>query len=365
MQWNPRLENILSTQAYYSAPVYSATCGSHFVWDQVISSPVVAKRGITRDGVTYVTEYSDFDEYGRARATAEYALGQKGFSGTQPVPASTRSTAWTYYAAPSLNIVGGHPLTKAVCLGSDCIETSWTYSERGARTSETISGVTTTFGYYVDGNLFSVTNALGQVLKINLYEYGTATDFDFNGAFGVTRTVSWEGRTLTETDGRGYTATHTYDDIGRPLTLVPPGPNNSTSYSYAPDNSWAREARGTYFRNTYLDALGRVIPTADLEGVLTTSRYDAMGWSWFTSYAHDTSIGEVGDRTERDGLGRPTIVTNAYRPVTASCDVPGACTVTFLRDAGCTATQVARALASPPSPPGGATGTTAIPKMAG
>lgn len=326
--------------AYFSAPVYS-NCGVYPIYDVGVNVPVMTQRKVTREGATYTTNYSNFDAYGQPRTVGE--------TGSQSVGTQSRTTAWTYspVTSTSINWVRGRPATQHVTVGSDSVDNSWTY--RGApdyaRDSETLAGVTTTFGYDTDGNLSRVTNELGQDLTLSGYVNGTPTSLNFNGAFTITRTATWEGWVQTQRNGRGYTTTYDFDAIGRIKTVTPPGTSYATNYTYATDGSNVVLTRGSYSKTTNHDGLGRSTSTSDSEGVLTSTRYDSMGRAWFKSYPYDTSIGEVGDGFVFDGLDRVTTRTKAYRPSTGTCDVSGACNVTSSYSNNCVTTTVYRASA--------------------
>jgi RHS repeat-associated protein len=356
------------SSAPYSAPVYSGSCGPYYVWDPVVYVPVMKQRWLWRDGAIFGTQYSSFDDYGQPRLVIETGK-QSGYT-EDSLAAQYRTTMWTYFSDPSLNILRARPLAQHVCVGSGCVDyagnpvtqhacaanecfdNSWTYSgPNHARDSETLSGVKTTFGYHLGepegpGNLCTLTNALGQTLTLSGYfeGYGTPTHINFNNAFSIDRTTSWEGWIRTETNGRGHTTGYEYDAIGRNTMVTPPGNNNATGYTYADDGSWVRLARGRYFKNTYLDGLGRVTSTADSEGIQTSVRYDNMGQASFHSYPWDSSTGEVGERLDRDGLGRVVTRTKAYRPSTNACDAPGACSESAQYVGNCRSLTVQRAV---------------------
>ncbi len=328
------------SSAYFSAPVYSS-CGVYPIYDAGVQVPVTTQRKVTRDGATYTTDYSNFDAYGQARTVSE--------TGTQSAGTQTRTTTWTYSPVTDtgINWVRGRPLTQQVTVGSESVNNGWTY--RGApdyaRTAETLAGVTTSFAYDTDGNLSKVTNALGQDLTLSGYTTGNGipTALNFNGAFTVTRTASWEGWVRTQRNGRGYTTAWDYDAIGRVEKVTPPGITLATSYAYATDSSNVVLTRGSYSKTTNLDGLGRITGTSDSVGVLTSVRYDSMGRAFFKSYPYDTAIGEVGDRYAFDGLDRPTTWTKGYRWASNACDVAGACNVTMSYSSNCATTTVYRA----------------------
>lgn len=341
--WRPNEISAISP-AYYSAPVYSGNCGIYYVWDAAIFVPVLKARFLLRDEAFYTTEYSNFNAYGQAQTVSE--TGDQGAMGlhNQNPPKQIRNTQWTYLTVPSVNIVRGRPTSRHVCVGNECFDEAWTYNGPGyARDSETVSGVTTTFTHYQNGDLQRVTNARNQSLTLSNYQYGVARTVNFNGAFNVSRAVYWEGWIQSETNGRSYTTRYEYDDIGRIKTVTPPGNSYVTRYTYASDGSQTRLERGSYWRETNLDGLGRTISTLDAEGVRATVKYDAMGRTTFKSYPYDTSIGEVGDKLDFDGLGRMVKQTRAYRPSTGQCETPNACRVMIDYFANCVHNRVERA----------------------
>jgi RHS repeat-associated protein len=327
------------SNATYSAPAYSTNCGPYMVWDTSVTAPVMTQRKVTRNGVDYTTTFSNFDAYGQAKTVTE--AGQQ-----------TRTTTLTYFYAlqdgsgKPLNLVHGRPLTQRVCIGTDCVNSSWTYTGPGyARNSETLAGTTTTYGHSSDGNVSTVTNALGQTLTLSGYTagHGIPTTANFNNAFTITRTAYWEGRLKSETNGRGDITEYTYDKIGRPTSITPPGANVATTYTYASDGSSSTLTRGTFTQTTNVDGLGRTTSVTDSTGRVSTLRYDTMGRTSFKSYPYDSTLNETGERFEYDGLGRVTTITRGYRPATNSCDAPGACTLTNVYAQNCVTTTEQRA----------------------
>jgi len=336
------------SEAVFSAPAYSDNCGPYYVWDDGVYVPMLTQRQLWRDGALYTTRYSSFDEFGQARGVVEEGL--QGAIGDDPPPAQVRTTSWAFFSrrldegGATLNLVRDMPTSQLACEGSDCVLSEWTYGGQGySKDSETRSGVATSFQHDNTGNLTGVTNALNQTLTLSDYAYGVPRDIDFNQAFSVTRTVSWEGRILTQKDGRGHTTTQEYDGIGRPERVTPPGNSALSIFAYAPDGSSVTLTRGSYTKTTLLDGLGREVSTSDSEDVLTSTRYDAMGRAWFRSYPYDATRGEVGARFEFDGLGRAVTQTNAYRPAPVdTCETPGACKVATEYLANCVKTVTER-----------------------
>jgi RHS repeat-associated protein len=256
----------------------------------------------------------------------------------------------TYFSQPNdasgqtLNLLRDRPLTQQVCVSGECFTNSSTYKGPGyAKDTETHSGVTTSFGYENDGNLSLVTNAVNKTLGLSEYDVGGGTPrrLDFGGGTIVyTRTTTWEGWILTQTDGRNNTTQYDYDAIGRVKKITPPGPNEATTYTY--DNTNLTNVvvtRGTgYTRTTTFDGFRRQTETLDSLGVTTTVKYDELGQVWFRSAPYDSSTGEVGEKSDRDMLGRVTTLSKGCRgagsPTLACSPTKYLSTVTFAYQPG-------------------------------
>ncbi len=363
LNWTPlpAISNVI-----FSAPNYAGDTGCPAIvglhlQDGAVYPAAMEFRGIYRDPKStsamtakFETTYGPFDAYGQAetivetgvQADAMLQVDEAGHSFPVPLQfggTKTRTTTSTYFSkprlgtGPTLNILRGRPLSQTVAEGNETMASSWTYlGPNFARDSETVSGITTNFSHHLTaaegvGNLKTVTNALGQVLNLSGYGAGSScqaasgcgipTVLDLNGLYSVRRTASWEGWVLTETNGRNYTTSYTYDDIGRPSTVTPPLPlkNASTTITWATDNSWRTLVRGLYTKTSTLDGLGRTIKTSDSAGTATSARFDAMGQRWFTSYPFaPLATDEVGSKLDLDAIGRPVMVSRAWRPSYAS-----------------------------------------------
>jgi RHS repeat-associated protein len=337
--------------ANFAAPFYGSACPG-WLWDTVVQSPILKKRVITRGGSRYEMEASMHDPFGQPEIVTETGEAQR--TTNRPV----RITTYKYdYDMPSNQVIG-RVRNERVCQGtgtSDCLENSRTFMGPSHRLdSETLKGVTTRYGYYADGDLEEITNALGQTLTLSLYDAGIPTRLDYNGAYTISRDAEWDGALHTESNGRGDVTTYTYDAAGRLETVTPPGNNDGSTHTY--DAAGARysvtrgSGSGAFVETTELDGLGRVIESRTSLGRRRTREYDGMGRLIFTSYAFATGQAEVGDRFDFDGLGRPTttqrrFIATGHRPLAGACADPNACrvVVSYLAD-HCRSTTVDRAL---------------------
>jgi RHS repeat-associated protein len=325
------------TTANFAAPFYAAGACSAWLWDTDVQTPILTKRVVTRDGSRYETEMAGYDMFGQPGTVTEIGEAQR----TTAKP--RRVTTYTYARDMATNQVVGRVTREQACQGtgtSDCMVTERTFAgPHGAKDSETARGVKTGFDYWPDGNLWHVTNAMGQALALEGYGtgYGIATRLDFNGAFTIDRTAFWDGRLESESNGRGDVTEYDYDAAGRLETITPPGSNDATTYTYAPNGASYSTRRGSgtsaYVETTSLDGLGRVIETSTSTGEKRTREYDGLGRLIFTSYAFAPGTPEVGDRIVYDDLGRPRVterrfVATGHRPLMGHCATPGACEIT-------------------------------------
>lgn len=261
----------------------------------------LGSRTIQQDGKSYATTYSSYDAYQQPTSVTETGH-------------ATRTRALTYFYLPALNMLRGRTASEQVCVGG-CFTSSWSYSSVGDRTAETRSGVTTSYTYDAKGRLTRITDALGAKLDLTWTglspEYGVPVMLVSSGG-GVsatrTRTVSWEGRILSETDPNGHITNNSYDPIGRPTAIDHPAGCDET-VSYASDDSSMVNSRCSLTVTTSLDGLARPTLTADSLGVKISTTYNAMGLTSFQSYPYDVTV--AGDTFVYDPLARVTKTTHA------------------------------------------------------
>ncbi len=263
------------------------------VYDNGVFIPELSSSSTTRDGKTYSTTYSNYDSYGNPGTIAE--------SGD-----ASRTTAITYWTNASLNIVKGKPASETVS-GSftGTFNTRHTYATNtGLPTSITSYGVNTNYSYYSDGNLDSVTDANGNT-TLYQWSYGRISQIQPpQSGTTINKTINSNGTIASETNGRGYTTSYTYDGLLRVTSISPPaGYGNTTNYTYAADSSTKTETRGNYYTDYYYDGFGRPSGTSDIRGVSTTITYQSYG-------PKDYLSSNIGDTTNYDYFGRPTSIVH-------------------------------------------------------
>ena len=253
------------------------------VYDTVIFVPFQTSKSVTRDGKTYTTNFSGYDYHGNPGAVSE--------SGD-----ISRTRSLSYWKNESKNIVADKPSSESITGGfSGTSSTSRTYdSNSGNVTQISNNGVTTSYGYDYDGNLSSITDANNHQ-KSYLWTNGMVSRAT-NPLYYISRAVNSDGTIGSETNGRGYTTSYSYDDNLR-LTGITPPASNPTSISYPSDSSTRSESRGGYSITHEFDGFGRPTGSTDSRGVTTTIAYNAYG-------VKDYSDSNISDKVYYDYFGR-------------------------------------------------------------
>ncbi len=178
---------------------------------------------------------------------------------------------------------------------------SYEYNKDGWLKSETIAGQKTSYTYYGNGKIKTVTYPDGQTDSYTYDKNGyvsTVTDEEGNV---TTYHYDAAGNMTKVTDALNYSVTYTYDKHGRVIKVTDAN-NNTESYVYDANGNCIRKtnAEGTVFHmkydilgrltsisvsvgeetltNTYTyNEAGQVTSVTDAEGNTTTATYDAYG----------------------------------------------------------------------------------------
>lgn len=156
--------------------------------------------------------------------------------------------------------------------------TTYTYDSRGNRLAEADAlGNTTTFAYDLMDRLLTTTDALGNTTTYACDENGNRTSQ--TGANGNTTTYVYDAynRLIQITDPLGNTISYAYDYEDNQTSMTD-GNGNTTTYTYDPVGRLIREtnALGEQTNYTY-DAAGNMLSVTDACGNTTTFTYDAAG----------------------------------------------------------------------------------------
>jgi len=259
-----------------------------FNYDSEIYVPYLSQDSITRNGKTYTTSYSSYDSYGNPGTISE--TGDK-----------TRTRSLTYWYNTTLNIVQDKPTSETVSGGfAGTFTTNYSYNSNGNLLQLNRYGVVTDYTYYTNGNLWTKRDANGNTTT---YEWSNGRISKItNPIYPVTRVINESGTVSSETNGRGYTTSFTYDGNLR-LTKITPPIGNPTNFTYPADNSYRYETRGQYYIYHYNDGFGRPTGTLDIKGIDIDVIYKACG-------PKNYSTSNIGDTVYYDNFGRVTQITH-------------------------------------------------------
>jgi YD repeat-containing protein len=257
--------------------------------DGIIVLPTV--RTISRDNTTYTTTLSyhstDFADYGRPWQVVEQGQRQ-------------RTTTFTFdYGFDASRWIKDKVSQETTTVDGESFTISRSHNfQTGFVESETRYGITTLFTSDGRGNVASETDPHGHVTSYN-HVWGVIED-TVTPLYTILRTINQDGTVASELR-RGHLTTFEYDAIGRRRWLRPPvGHPIETQYF----TNEVRELRGGVSRkSSYLDGFGRVRRTDNSVGVITTTRYDALGRKIFESLPFEGTA-EVGTTYRYDGLSR-------------------------------------------------------------
>ena len=257
-------------------------------FDSNMNAPMLSSKIIVRDGATHSTTFSGFDPYGNPTSVVE--SGPNGGS---------RSTTLTYFQNLSLWIL--KQLKNQTVSGG--VQITRSFDTLGRLQSVTQDGVTTTFVPNSDGSVGQATFPRGLVHTYSSYKRGIPQTETQPEGVSLSRVVSDSGNLLSETNGRGYTNSYTYDGLNR-ITRITPPVGNLTTISYGQTTKSA--SRGSLTESTQYDGFGRPISVA-LGGIVRTYSHDPLGRMTFAS----NPSAAVGTSYQYDILDRVRFVTNA------------------------------------------------------
>jgi RHS repeat-associated protein len=192
---------------------------------------------------------------------------------------------------------------------------SYTYNSLGQILTENASRTDvndlTTYTYYTDnstthriGDLWSITNALGQVTQITNYN-AEGRPLSIKNANGVVTTLTYtpRGKLKTLVIAGGFTTTYTYDDVGQLTNISLP---DGRAYTYGYDTAhrltsltsktgekltYTLDNAGNHLAETFTDAAGIVTTEHrqefDVAGQLYKSITNVQGVDAITKYTYD------------------------------------------------------------------------------
>ena len=270
------------------------------LWDGRTYAPLLTRRSTYLDGYVYTTEYADHDAFGNPGRTTEYAIfpGENGHRVTRT--SYHNDTEGWFIGLPTVETVSQDGLVAGTVARR--------YAPTGRLLEEDRFGVMTNYTYTGEGDLESVTDALGRVTFYGDYFRGHARQELYPDGSQVSRVVNGSGTVASETDARGQTTGFAYDGLNRLSGIVyPAGSGVSVSYTA----SGKVLTRGSYREAVYWDGFGRdtEIRREDMASGTAYSkryRYDEAGRKVFES---DWGLPE-GTGWELDVVGRVTRIIN-------------------------------------------------------
>ncbi len=243
--------------------------------DNQVMAPILEQKRIVRDGVTYLTQYSNHDTYGNPGTIVE-----SGPSG------GNRTTNLTYYINPALWVIRQVDDEITATVGA----IRRTQDPVGNVLSETVDGVLTRYTYHATGDVLTKRSPRGFVSRFTQYKRGIPRVEVHPEGVTINRTVSSAGNVESETDGEQNTLYFEYDGLNR-LTSVGSPHSFGTVVIYGQNGHklWLRGRRDTGQSST--DGFGRPWSFFDSKNWFNF-RHDALGRTTFASVNGSATVGK-------------------------------------------------------------------------
>ncbi len=260
--------------------------------------------GVNNTGYQHIKLYFNHDAYGNPGGIYEKS---------NIVTQLSRQTLFTYRNDVSRWILG-LPLTETyqtvqspedaspITVG----QVTRTYYSHGKLQTEHRFGVVTEFRYTTAGDLASVEDARGFDREYSNYRRGIARREELPESVVLLREVNATGTLQSETNGRGFTTSYTYDSLNR-LNGIDYPTNADVTIAYDAQGGVSRRVltRNQYRQTELINDFGQTIRTerSDQQSGATiykTLSFDALGRQTFVSYPNDI----IGLKTTYDPLGR-------------------------------------------------------------
>ena len=215
---------------------------------------------------------------------------------------SYEQMAYPYADQPSTVTVSGN--------GESYVTEFHYYPEAAFLYSKTVYGITTTYNPDQYGNVWREMDGNGNTTSYT-YNWGVVDSVqtpEFTVTYGINDdgTVQWMRR-------RGKQTNFSY--VAGRLTQVAPPVGLPTRIEYHPDGQpedgkSVTVRRGTSWKTTTFDALGRTITTEDDLGVKTRTDYDALNRVTYQGRPYVVIADDKGVHIGYDSLGRINLVRN-------------------------------------------------------
>ena len=254
---------------------------------------VINNDDVEANSLRFGTSFSDYDTYGFAQSVSESLTGQISSDATD------RNTE-IEYRHDTANWVLGLPSTSSTTDGLGTLNVINSYNAKGQLEKITQAGVETSYTYFANGELRTVTNANGNVTEYGVYTNGVPSSIiDAEGAT-TKHIVNPDGTIASVEDPRRNVTRYEYDNLDR-VTEIDPPKGASTTIVYAPDAFTKTTTRDGLVTVTRSDVRQRPVET-NIGGIVTTNRYDLTNRRTFTSNPNSIK----GVTREYDALDRVT-----------------------------------------------------------
>lgn len=270
--------------------------GGFFIDSSGTHAPILAQKTINRDGTSYTTKYSNFDDYGNPATISE--SGPNG---------GNRATSLTYFYNTDKWIV--KQVKNEFFDGSSIVRS---FDSNGNLLSLNQDGVITTYKYDNQGNMTSTTFPGTLTHYYSNHERGIPRKESQPEGIVLHRVVNEAGNVISETNGEGHTITYDYDELNRVRHIGYPAGNavdiqwsNSFTFGFGYFSRKKTARRGHLEEITLHDYFGRPV-SHTIGGIKHTYRYDALGRKTFQSNPNS----EIGTTYQYDMLDRLTRITH-------------------------------------------------------
>ncbi|MEN5367431.1 RHS repeat protein [Stenotrophomonas sp. TWI273] len=277
----------------------------------------LAKKVITRDGVTMSWNVSSFDAKARPlQVVRSSSLGD------------SRTDVTAYYDDTARWLLGQTAKTTNVNTG--LVESQTSFNVLGMPQQKHQFGkLVQSLTYHPDGSVASFVDGRGNSTALNNWKRGTPQSIGFADGTSLSASVDDNGWIRAVTNEQGYQTSYDYDAMGR-ITAKTHGAGDSVAWNpttqvfervHAVEHGIASghwrltSSTGNHRRFTWFDALWRPVLTRELDATLAETEryqrftYDHAGRATFQSYPSSSASPTAGEWSEFDALGRPTSIS--------------------------------------------------------
>ncbi|MFA0809790.1 hypothetical protein [Microbulbifer epialgicus] len=285
-----------------SSKCWIEECDKPNVWQIFLQ-----KKTAHLDGYEFVTEYSQYDDFGYPKKVKSISQSLGGENLWE------NEFSYVYSHLQNQWIIG---LLEETRTPSGKLITGNTYYNNGSIKSKLERGAIDYFEYHADGTLKNEYWLDDHGTKHNHsytnYVRGIAQEETFPNSATINRTVNDYGLISEENDAKSYTHRYRYDSIGRLIFTERP---EFSDLTYDLSKSGLNRdvvTRPFYLKEVNKTPKGSVISeieriglgNSDRDNIIKSHEYDAMGRPSFISNPYYNSQKKTGQEIEYDALGR-------------------------------------------------------------